>query len=769
MKLTALCICWVLGIYIGSICSPSLWPVFPAIACCVLVLALRHRMPASVWVGLCLVAFLGGVACYQWRHSDATVQSFADGRVVEVIGEVKREPQSEGGTASLYLAVRQIKTGGDWEGISGDVLVSTSVYPSHGQGEILSVTGTLQSLSEINSAEYRSYLSGQGIGATMFDPEIETVQHGWLPGLREQLASSLSRALPEPHGSLAEALLLGIQNHIPDDLREAFRVSGTSHILAVSGMNVAMLAGVMLGMAAWVFGRRRHAYLVVTLAAVWLYALLAGMESPVMRSAIMFSLFLLALWVGRPASALPSLALAAAVMVGLEPGVLWDVPFQLSFVSVSGLVLLVPPLDAAWEERVVPKLEGRLPMTSFTRLIVYPLMISLAATVATYPLVAYYFGRVSVVGLPATFLALVALPATLVLVLLTAVLGMFAAPLAAAVGWVAWLFISYIIKVVDGFGALPFASYKVVSVSAAAIWAYYGVVVAVLCLKRLRIFSSSGIAWMRTRLAGLPKPTWRVRRRWVIVPLCLVAALVWLAVLAVPAGQLEVSFLDVGEGDAILIRTPSGRQVLIDGGPAPETICLELGKRLSFWDKSLDLVVLTHADDDHILGLVEVLGHYEVGQVLESGLEESVAEYRDKAACVEWRGLIEENNIERIVAEAGQRIDLGGGVVIDVLSPHGGTLADSEEDVNDSSVVLRLSWREVSFLLTGDISEEMERLMLHDGADLTSTVLKVAHHGGATSTSPQFLAAVDPTPGRPSSLWVRTTGLAIPATRCWPD
>jgi competence protein ComEC len=189
---------------------------------------------------------------------------------------------------------------------------------------------------------------------------------------------------------------------------------------------------------------------------------------------------------------------------------------------------------------------------------------------------------------------------------------------------------------------------------------------------------------------------------------------------------------------AILIQTPSGQQVLVDGGPDPDKICLELGEELPFWDKSLDLVLLTHAEDDHILGLLEVLSRYKVKQVMEPGFE------NDNVAYQEWLRLIDEKNITRTVARAGQQIELGDGIRMEVLHPQEEFVGGSDEDVNNNSVVLRLVWKEISFLLTGDIGDEAERQMLYQGAELDSTVLKVAHHGSAGSTSQHFLAAVDP-------------------------
>jgi len=272
---------------------------------------------------------------------------------------------------------------------------------------------------------------------------------------------------------------------------------------------------------------------------------------------------------------------------------------------------------------------------------------------------------------------------------------------------------------------------------------YYGLVVALICRRQLGT-AISGLAGhvhrLMASLAGVTGFRHRMPLRLCLAVLVVSTSLVWIAVLATPGERLQVSFFDVGQGDAIFIETPAGQQILIDGGPDSDRVCLELGKKLPFWDRSLDLVVLSHAHDDHVTGLVEVLRRYEVGQVLEPGLAESTPAYDS------WLETIEEKGIERTIARAGQRIDLGTGLAIEVIHPQEEMLRGTDSDANNNSLVLRLVWRGVSFLFTGDIDGEAEMAILYTDQwrELNSTALKVAHHGSVGSTSAQFLAAVEP-------------------------
>ena len=231
----------------------------------------------------------------------------------------------------------------------------------------------------------------------------------------------------------------------------------------------------------------------------------------------------------------------------------------------------------------------------------------------------------------------------------------------------------------------------------------------------------------------------RVPAKWVVIPLLLIAILIWVAAAVAPeSGKLSVSILDVGQGDSILITSPSGQHILIDGGPSPERVCLELGKALPYWDRTIDLVVLTHPHDDHVTGLVEVLRRYEVKQVLYPDMDYGAVVYD------EWLEVLDEKNIPYTWAQVGQVIDLGSGATLEVLNPPAVFLEGTESDVDNNGVITRLEMGEVSFLLTADHFGDGERYLIDRGLEIESTVLKLGHHGSRTSTCPEFLAAVNP-------------------------
>jgi len=210
---------------------------------------------------------------------------------------------------------------------------------------------------------------------------------------------------------------------------------------------------------------------------------------------------------------------------------------------------------------------------------------------------------------------------------------------------------------------------------------------------------------------------------------------VWSVVFSLtPDNILEVVFFDVGQGDSIFIETPSKRQVLIDGGP-DKSVLEKLNSEMPFYDRRIDLIILTHPDADHLTGLIEVLEYYQVGHILTSGFEKNTATYR------KWRQLIEEKNIPLTLAQAGQKISLEENIVLEILWPDQ-SLIKTISSANNASIVGRLVYSQSEILLTGDIEKKIEGQLI--GYEIESDVLKIPHHGSKTSTSYNFLQAVSP-------------------------
>jgi len=741
---------WVAGVLLGSKFNLSLVLILSGLTPLPLLFFFRQHKKLIILASLYLFALSGGAFCFQSSlpADDQSCLRSYNNQTVTIKGMVNTDPEVRNKTTHLHLSASEIKLAKEWQEVSGTALLFVPRYPSYSYGDVLLVSGKLETPPQLDDFDYGKYLAHQEIYSTMLYPRIEIIDRGkgfkpleWVYSLRNNLSHTLTTVLPEPQASLAQGIVLGIRGSIPPDFKTNLTQTGTAHLLAISGLHLSILVGILLSLGIWLFGRRHYIYIWLALGVIWLYVLLTGMRPPVVRAAIMVSLFLTTDLLGRQRSGMTSLAFAAAVMIGIAPQILWNASFQLTFLAMAGLILLAPPFQVLGRKAVKATLGEEGPAVSISNFITDSFSITLAAIVAVWPIIAFYFGIISFVAPLATFLALPALPGIIITGALTGCVGLFALPVAQVTAWITWLFASYMLLVVNGFAALPLSFTETGPVDTALIWAYYSVLVIAIGLnsrrQRLSELMSQITNGLKSAADNFTNLTSRLPTKWVIPPLLVVAILVSVAAATIPDDKLRVNILDVGEGDAILISQGS-QQILVDGGPDPNKICLELGKEMPFWDRTIELVVLTHPEADHLTGLVEVLQRYQVEQVLESSRENDTGIYR------EWQRLIKGNGIKPTTAQAGQQIDLGHGITMEVLHPQEELLEDTGTELNNNSIVLRLLKGKVSFLLTGDIEQEAELELIARRANLRSTVLKVAHHGSDTSTTPEFLAVVNP-------------------------
>ena len=754
MLLLASSCAFIAGVFLGArfdIAAPALGMFAAASVLLIVLLRGTGRPSLPAWLALLLVLGALRVTLFEGDTSGLAVYQ-ARGDVV-LQGLVVGDPSTTKVGTRVRFAVDRVRVADGWVEQDGVVLVTLrpslvliagrkSPYVRY--GDRLQLEGDLRHPPELEGFDYPEYLARQGIGSVMSFPKVALVQEGrgnplyrWLYTARSGIADSLVRSVPEPQAALGQAVLLGIREGLPDRTVAEFRATGTSHLLAISGLHVGVLLGLGVSASQWAVGRRRQLYLLAPLALVWVYALLAGMTPSVTRAAVMGSVYLAALALGRPRSILPALGFAAAFMVVLDPDALWSVSFQLSFAAMGGIAVIAPPLaqliQRFYEDRSVlwSQLVPVLNVVSFV------VSMTVGATIATLPLVAFYFERVSLVGIPATLLSLPALPFVLVMHAVAGLAGTIFAPVGELLGWLAWVPAAYLMGVVSLFSRLPGAYLDTGTIAPLLVWTYYALLLA----------WWMGSPHWRTAYEWLKKvvgvgPSLALHDRaipvWALAPVVSVAAVLWIAAITLPDGRLHVAFLDVGQGDAALITTPNGRQIVVDGGPDPLGLVQELGRRVPFWDRTVDLVVLTHPHADHVGGMSEVLRRYKVGHIVERQVSYDSPDY------LGWRQVVADEGAVLTEATSGQVIAFDDGLLIEVLNPPERLMRGTDSDIDNGSVVLRLVYKDVTFLLTGDLFRDGETGLVARGVPIGGAVLKVPHHGSRSSSSEGFLAAVSP-------------------------
>ena len=745
--------------FVAGLIFGALWDVPPGalslfILAAFLLVVLSVSICRSVLPALALSAILFGILrAGTVEPPGAELEPYHDAPHSVVEGVVTDDPIGSSTILTFRLSSERLRpdSGSPWVQVSGDVSVTARVpaglsgfreAPFIRYGDKLTLEGSLEEPQRFDGFDFPAYLESQGIGSVMRFPDAELIAedggrqfYRWLYTLRRDMSRSVSSVIPEPQASFGQAILLGIRDSLPDSLTEDFRRSGTAHLLAISGLHVSVLLALGISVSEFLIGRRRQFYLIFPLLTIWIYALISGASDSAIRAAIMGTVYLAAIAVGRPRSLIPALALAATAMAALEPRVLTRVSFQLSFAAMMGIAIYYEFLSDRIVEwlRISPEREEW--WAASLRGLVGAVGVTVSATLATAPLVMFYFERVSVVGLPSTLLSMPVLPFALASHGAAAIVGMVSETAATPFGWLAWGLSTYIIRVADMFAGIPVASVETGRLAQGLVQAYYTAIAGVV------LILYSPVRWQRPRLDSRTK-IWNASVPWQLSALMLIAAFtVWYLVFTQPDGTLRVVFADVGQGDMTVVSTPSGRTIVVDGGPGPSRAVQILDAQMPFWKRTLSLVILSHPHSDHVSGLNEVMRRYNVERVLELRSEYESADY------AAWVRLTDSEGAQTLEARPGMRVTFHDGVEVHVLGPpHAHTKATYADanDANDASVVVRVVYGNASFLLTGDVAIEGERWLLRSGQKLDSDVLKVAHHGSKTSSSASFLSVVSP-------------------------
>ena len=730
------------GVSSGVLAADAGIPLLPAVAGATMaaLVAVATRTPAFAIVAVLLAAAcLGG-----WRASigvaDAgavSVASLVDGAEHDLVGTILDDPRPREDRLQLVLGEIVVADAGA-AAVADRLLVWLPRGIDARSGDRLEVRSRIELAEDFDGFAYREYLARQGIGGIARARSARVVAPASGPasvlaGVRGALLGGLNDLVPEPEAALGAGILLGVRSAIAPELNDAFATAGLTHVVAISGWNIAIVAALVTAAVAPLARRPggRWTTSAIAAASVGGYVVLAGASPSVVRAALMAGAMLVARLGGSRAHAASALALAALVMVLVAPSVLWDVGFQLSLLATAGLI---------W---FGASIERRLP--SWPPMIREPVALTLAAQVTTLPVILVNFERLSLIAPIANVLVVPFVPIAMLLSAIAASVGavgtVFDAPLVGAVlAWLAsgaaWLVLHIVIWVATMMGSVPYASINVTVPPSFAVAWFPIVALATWALRGPPAETSDPVHPESGRLAAIAR---RIARP---VPLvgAMVVILLFITVASRPDGQLHVTTLDIGQGDAILVETPSGMTMLVDGGPDPELTLRRLAANLPFHQRRIDLVVLSHPHQDHVAGLVEVLDRFSVGTIVHAGIPFENVAFDRLMADAARRG------VPVMLARAGQTVALDGTTSMQVLYPSAGdaTAPLPEGDINNASIVVVLRHGGFAALLGGDAKAPVETALVTRAVLPTVDLLKVGHHGSKSSTTPAFLDALRP-------------------------
>jgi competence protein ComEC len=729
------------GIVLASLVSLSIW-VWVGLSILFLVLALFVRFfprfeglkatlstqsfafLLSPFTYVVLFALFLGAARYQFSvpRFDAFHIAFYNDRDYDlfVTGTVVEPPDYRDNYTNLRVKVSKVDTGDRDLPVSGLLLVRASNNQIFHYGDILRLRGKVKTPPENEDFSYRDYLAAQHIHSYMSSAAV-TVLPGKggnpfsraLYALKDRSLDNIYGLFPDPESSLLAGILLGVDTGLTGKLQQAFKNTGTAHIIAISGFNMSIIAGLFVIFFSRFLGPRRGAALAIL--GIILYTILVGGGAAVVRAAIMGSLALFARQVGRRQFALNTLLVVALLMCLWNPLYIWDVGFQLSFFATLGLILYAEPFSQ-FADRLITKYFPSSTAERFAELFSEFVLLTLAAQLTTIPIMAYHFQRISLVSFIANPFILPAQPAVMILGGLAVLLSLIWFPLGQIAAWVAWPFVVYTIRLVEIFDRVPHGTIFLGELSIWFVILFYAALLAV----------TFGGSRLKEGIQSLKGRTSSVGVGTGFIVLTLALLLVWRAAVAIPDQLLHITFLDVGSADAVLIKTPSGKSVLVNGGPSVTTLSDELGRRLPSFNSKLDWLIVAGTEEDDVAALPRVIERYPPDAVLWSGNTQASFSSRVLNEFLSLSDILVTN------AEPEQVLDLGEGATMRVLT------------TGPRGAVLLIEWESFRALLPIGMSfEALDELRSGAGVGPVS-VLSLADSGYGASNPPEWIANLNP-------------------------
>ncbi len=710
-----------------------------------------NRRAAATLLGMCLFSLLGFSMLYPYTPaalSKSGIMRFVGSERVNVEGVIDSTPVISDSRTRLYIKATRIHEKDGSHAIDGRIMVSMkeprNTYCYGDRVRFFCALKVPRNFENPGGFDYARYLAYQGIAATAFlndDRGIIIIREGegngvllFFEKLRDRIRTFLENQMESPTRDVLKALIIGEQGTIPDTIREQFASLGLTHLLSISGLHVSIFALVsyLFFMSLFRLYYKPLLYINAFKVSVFLsifpvlcYCFIAGFNIPTLRSAIMVVCYLIALLLGRREDLLHTLFVAAFVTLICIPTSLFDISFQLSFSAVLSIIVLAPQWQSLRSGKAPDPFEKKNPfLEKCRRYFLDSLLASATAILGTAPLVAVSFHYFSFAGFITNIIMIPIVTFFIVPLALVATLILFISQSLSVLLYAgAGMLTDMCLNCISVWSRMPWGEIKLSTPHLWEIGAFYLLVTGFsFCLKRklLKYYLAAVCSFVLLEAA---------------LYLCTQQG----------TGTVQVTFLDVGAGDAALIEFPGHHTMLIDGGGFMDE-SIDIGETVIApvlyyrGIKRIDFLVLSHPHKDHAGGLPYIAERFGVKELWMNGERGFFESYKRLMTAAH------KNGITQLIYSHGSSPRVIDGVRIDFLSPLKRITGFSSDqaETNNNSLVMKFTFGKIRFLFPGDILQETEQMLIEAKAPLSATIIKVPHHGGLSSGSEEFIKNVSP-------------------------
>lgn len=775
-----LLISMIFGIVSGSwFPGNSIWAYSTIFLCaCLIVFQAVYKKNLSVLPLVIFFAF-GYLLIQPWvdpRFPSNHIIHFTDKHPWEIIGVVDKNPAAYNNRLRIILRVETLGQDNRSFPVTGKIRVTvTKPFSDIFVGDRLSLIGKIRSIRNFNNPggfNYRRYMAFKKIWGSTYVPgkKIVILARNSDPGIntiiekaRNRISNLIDKTGEGSQQGVLKALIVGDRTGIAKNIRAAFNRAGVGHILAISGLHIGIIATASFIFFKWLLSYSKlflwnawtkKGAAILSLFPVILYGLISGMSPSTQRAVIMVAVFLMTFLFEREQDPMNTLAMAAMIILVAYPQSLFSISFQLSFIAVLSIIY---GMSMTYNSRISDRnITKKIWFFKALKILFSSILISVFAILGTLPVVMFYFNQVSLVGVFANLLIIpligfVVVPLGLFSVLISiSGASVFINSSAAVLG--------YALDIVSFIAELPFAAVKTVTPNFFEIGCYYVLGWSILRLVGFRRKKVAGIdgnsssisrdAGRRSRKNGVPGR----RTAAIIAVLIIVAgcadACYW-AYNRFWRNDLRVTIIDVGQGSSALVELPGGRCFLIDGGGFSDNSIFDVGARIVaplLWRKkikTIDTIILSHPSADHLNGLLYIARHFNVKRLWCNSDSSDINSYS------EFMEIIRKNRIETVEFKDMPRKYEINGAMFKILHPPKDYIDKIKNkkwrNLNNNSLVIKVSFGSKSILFPGDIMAQAERdIVATHGDELKSTVLIAPHHGSRMSSTPMFLEKIKP-------------------------